>query len=184
MRLWDLHIPREKRLNYLQTVETLIRRRILRRLIWVCNVCQLPFYRSPDYNGLKSLDEWQTVWTLIRRCSPSAGYHLWSYTVFSDPSVPILRIITVIWSNQTKDSKFISFTNRQLFSEGDWCARKLIGSHKSCPPPPPSPLSPCPVKNGGKSTIDLSCSFNPQICTTTTLPPPPTPLWKMVENLP
>ena len=37
----------------MQTVETLIRRRILWRLIWVCTVCQLPFYGSPDYNGLK-----------------------------------------------------------------------------------------------------------------------------------
>ena len=57
--LSDLHIPREKWLNYLQTVETLIRRRILRRLIWVCTVWQLPFYGSPDYNGLKvSLFYW------------------------------------------------------------------------------------------------------------------------------
>ena len=31
--LWDIHIPREKWLNYLQTVETLIRCRVLRRLI-------------------------------------------------------------------------------------------------------------------------------------------------------
>ena len=52
-RLWDLHIPREKWLNYLQTVETLIRRHV-RHLIWVCTVCQLPFYGPPDYNGLKS----------------------------------------------------------------------------------------------------------------------------------
>ena len=37
-----VHIPREKWLSYLQIVETLIRRRILRRLIWVCTVCQLP----------------------------------------------------------------------------------------------------------------------------------------------
>ena len=50
--LWDLHIPREKLLNYMQTVETLIRRRILLSLIWVCTVCQLPFYGYPDYNGL------------------------------------------------------------------------------------------------------------------------------------
>ena len=28
-------------MNYLQTVETLIRRRVLRRLIWVCTVCQI-----------------------------------------------------------------------------------------------------------------------------------------------
>ena len=52
IRRWDLHIPREKWINYLQTVETLIRRRILRHLIWVCTDCQLPFYGSPDYNGL------------------------------------------------------------------------------------------------------------------------------------
>ena len=55
MLLWDLDIPKEKWLNDLQTVETLIRRRILRRLIRVCTVCQLPFYGSPDYNGLKQL---------------------------------------------------------------------------------------------------------------------------------
>ena len=36
-------ILKEKYLNYLQTVETLIRRRVLRRLIWACTVCQLPF---------------------------------------------------------------------------------------------------------------------------------------------
>ena len=35
-------------------METLIRRRVLRRLILVCTVCQLPFYGSPDYNGLSS----------------------------------------------------------------------------------------------------------------------------------
>ena len=52
-----LHIPREKWLNYLQTVETLIRCRVLRRLIWVCTVCQLPFYGSPNYNGLSTLCE-------------------------------------------------------------------------------------------------------------------------------
>ena len=34
-------------------MKTLIRRRVLRRLIWVCTVCQLPFYGSPDYNGLR-----------------------------------------------------------------------------------------------------------------------------------
>ena len=31
----------------------LIKRRILKRRIWVCTVCQLPFQGSPDYNGLK-----------------------------------------------------------------------------------------------------------------------------------
>ena len=51
-RLWNLHILREKWLNYLQTVETLIRHRVLQRLIWICTVCQVLFYRSPDYNSL------------------------------------------------------------------------------------------------------------------------------------
>ena len=53
-RLWDFYITREKSLNFLQTVETLIRRRVLRRLIWICTVCQVHFYGSPDYNGLKT----------------------------------------------------------------------------------------------------------------------------------
>ena len=41
VRLCDLDIPREKWLNCLQTVETLIRCCILQHLIWVCTVCQL-----------------------------------------------------------------------------------------------------------------------------------------------
>ena len=28
-------------------------RHVLLHLIWVCTVCQFPFYGSPDYNGLK-----------------------------------------------------------------------------------------------------------------------------------
>ena len=40
---YELDIRREKWLNYLQTVETMISRRIPRHLIWVCTVCQLPF---------------------------------------------------------------------------------------------------------------------------------------------
>ena len=35
-----------------QTVETLIRRRVLRRLIWVCVVCQCPTKRTLDLYGL------------------------------------------------------------------------------------------------------------------------------------
>ena len=33
-------------------VETLIRCRILHHLIWVCTICQLPSYGSPNYKGL------------------------------------------------------------------------------------------------------------------------------------
>ena len=40
-------------MNSLQTDETLIRCCILLHLIWVCTVCQLPFYGFPDNNGLK-----------------------------------------------------------------------------------------------------------------------------------
>ena len=36
---YEIDIPREKWLNYLQTVETHIRRHVLWRLIWVCTVC-------------------------------------------------------------------------------------------------------------------------------------------------
>ena len=44
----DLDINRDKCLNYMQTWETLIRCRIMRRLILVFTVCQLPFGWSPD----------------------------------------------------------------------------------------------------------------------------------------
>ena len=56
VRLCDLDILREKCLNYLQTVETLVRCCILWFLIRVCTACQLPFYGSPDYNQLKRPD--------------------------------------------------------------------------------------------------------------------------------
>ena len=42
VRLCDSDILREKWLYCLQTVETLIRCHILRCLIWVCIVCQIP----------------------------------------------------------------------------------------------------------------------------------------------
>ena len=34
----------------MQTVYTLIRRRVLRRLIWVCTVCQCPIYGTLGTN--------------------------------------------------------------------------------------------------------------------------------------
>ena len=43
VRLYDVDILKEKWLNYLQTVET---------LIWVCIFCQLPIQGSLDYSGL------------------------------------------------------------------------------------------------------------------------------------
>ena len=47
--LWDLHTLREKWLNYLQTVETQIRRRVWSRPALFANY---PLYGSPDYYGL------------------------------------------------------------------------------------------------------------------------------------
>ena len=41
VKLYDVDIPEEKWLNYLQTVETKIRCHILWHLIWVCTVCHL-----------------------------------------------------------------------------------------------------------------------------------------------
>ena len=98
MRLWDLHIPREKWLNYLQTVETLIRRRILRHLIWVCTVCQVPFYGYPDHNGLRGRDtlskgvappswngpcscdwgSWFAIYNEVGQTEWEIAYHAWS----------------------------------------------------------------------------------------------------------
>ena len=46
IRLYNIDILKEKWLNYLQTVETVIRRRVPRRLIWVCTVYQLPVYHT------------------------------------------------------------------------------------------------------------------------------------------
>ena len=48
-------------------METLIRCRVLRHLIWVCTVCHLPFYQSPDYNGLinKKRNLWYLKYTLL-----------------------------------------------------------------------------------------------------------------------
>ena len=48
VRLCDLHIRTEIRLKYLQTVETLIRYRDVRRLIWVCTVCQLQWDKNAN----------------------------------------------------------------------------------------------------------------------------------------
>ena len=76
VRLWYLHIPREKWLNYLQTVETLIRRRVLWGLIWVCTVCHLPFYGSPDCNGLMPLPG-------------SGGEHIVSLFSYICPSISV-----------------------------------------------------------------------------------------------
>ena len=53
-------------------METLVRRRILRRLIWVCTVCQLPFQGFQDYNGL----------TLITLCAKSLDDKLMMFFLF------------------------------------------------------------------------------------------------------
>ena len=61
-----------KYLNLMQTVWTLIRRRVLRRLIWVSTVCQCPFYGTQDLNGLRTLHpclpKTQQMRIMIRMC--------------------------------------------------------------------------------------------------------------------
>ena len=42
VRQSHIDIPKENWLNYLQTVDILMKRRVLRRLIWVCTISQLP----------------------------------------------------------------------------------------------------------------------------------------------
>ena len=55
VRLCNLDNLREKWLNYLQTVETLIIHCILLHLIRVCTVCQFPFLRGlQTKNGLRT----------------------------------------------------------------------------------------------------------------------------------
>ena len=39
-------------LSIMKTVQTQIRRRMMRRLIWVCTVCLCPFYGTLGINGL------------------------------------------------------------------------------------------------------------------------------------
>ena len=58
VRMSGYNIPREKWLNYLQTVDILIRRRITRRLNWVCTVCQIPVWGSPGLTRLRGLMHW------------------------------------------------------------------------------------------------------------------------------
>ena len=92
---WDLHIPREKWLNYLQTVETLFRCLVLQHLIWVCTVCQLPFYGSPDYNGLNLLK------------LQGKSFTRWHYEIFflfytENRIRHFLHIVSLLYCTQTK----------------------------------------------------------------------------------
>ena len=76
VRLCDLDIPREKWLYYLQTMETLIRRRVLRRLIWVCIVCQLPLEGFPDYNGLNNVCQYYMNKNILKLSSNLLTYEI------------------------------------------------------------------------------------------------------------
>ena len=89
---------REKWLNSLQTVETLIRRCILQRLIWVCIVWWVPFYRSPDYNGLNT-----SFWVFIDCLGLSIWIHYMRvkqycriYTGLPEPSLRTCKYSMVL----------------------------------------------------------------------------------------
>ena len=120
--LWDLHIPREKWLNFLQTVKTLIRCHRMRRLIWVCTVCQLPFYGSPDYNGLNKSIYYlshgisENCWVSRRQC------RLWSDSTFcgfwSGSTLFYLLVLYQSLANSAGDiliTFFLSFLRKQGF---------------------------------------------------------------------
>ena len=127
IRLWDLHIPREKWLNYLQTLETLIRRRILRHLIWVCIVCQLPFYESPNYNELKNFfmkKQQQNITTFFAWCMLTLKAKLLSAAV----AVSKLYCCTVLYLPYSTQLQHCAF---RIF--------KITG--KTC-------INPCPAKPG------------------------------------
>ena len=52
------HLPNGTSLSYLfceQAVETLIRRCVLRRLIWICTGCQCPTKRTLGFHGLMNV---------------------------------------------------------------------------------------------------------------------------------
>ena len=53
-----------------QTVETLIRRRVLRRLIWVCTVCLCPTKRTLGLYGISTLPLKKTYGPHLRKSSP------------------------------------------------------------------------------------------------------------------
>ena len=70
--------------------------RILRHLIRICTVCQLPFYSSPDYNGLihrivliisKDFSLTVTVVVLIEN-------HYQTVTLISCHDLPTTRLVT------------------------------------------------------------------------------------------
>ena len=54
---YEIYTFLEKKAKLFANSGDRIRHRVLWCLIWVCTVCQLPFYGSPDYNGLKYLSK-------------------------------------------------------------------------------------------------------------------------------
>ena len=104
------YILREKWLNYLQTVETLIRCRVLHRLIWVCTVCQLPFYRSPNCKGLRDL---------------------WRQTLYKDPDKRHIQInIFLISPRKDTLSPFVDTPTLEV--PHNICFRGAMIHHDQC----------------------------------------------------
>ena len=117
---------------YLQTVETLIRCHILWHLIWVCTVCQLPFWGSVDYNGLnrKSFSRKHILWILIRsastRCFSKAPTtcmlhaHVKTKALVS-PQLPCLLLRYNFWKSQNCIQSNLS--GRNTFGTLEICLR-------------------------------------------------------------
>ena len=103
-----------------------MRRRVLRRLIWVYTVCS---GLSVRIQSKILLYVWQTVWTLIR-CHVLRLLN-WVYIVCKGLYVPILRVITVflcVTSNFKNElSGFTTWISHDCKVKGsDWNYKKLI----------------------------------------------------------
>ena len=114
----------------MQTVRTKIRRRVLRRLILVCTVCQCPFYGTLGINGLNG------NWTrrIIEQTMKKGMDTFPGKTTLSKwVCLPSGKASTLKRKNTPSGRKFFPL-RVDSFSKGAWCAVKQTGSRKVCVP--------------------------------------------------
>ena len=111
VRLYDLEIHREKWLNYLQTMETLIRRRVPQRLMWVCTVCHLPFWVKRSISPCEAMSntKYPISYVQAKKAKISLCYHESDQDI-SSPLIGSLRRnvrkhtylhVRVVWSESS-----------------------------------------------------------------------------------
>ena len=117
----------------LQIVETLIRCHVLWRLIWICTVCQLPSYGSPEYNGLSSLNKVCTVYHLVitfytpANCVCVSGGGGVGDVLFSHcPSVRQILVFAGWVSNKHCLLTFLVFDNCQVVRLSNWLVQTFF----------------------------------------------------------